>query len=207
MWRPSLVLVSALALAGCGKPNLAVLRQQPSPKVFLEISLPDGPDQAEARKAYDGAFREQFGGGLSAPGEPAAPDRIQLLVVIGQRAARSEAESQRNTAVDQASAVATANPLRLLHSALGPKSAYDEQAERLGYRPVEPKGRIILMQAGPGGFQETITLAPLAVLKRMRPLGESDRASGGPLMEEGRAVALETLAILQTRYGWAPGRP
>lgn len=198
--------VALLFLAACGQPKLD-LRQQPPPQLSLELSLPETADQAEQKRAYAAAFREHFGAGLAPEATPDPAGSLHLLVVISQRTVRSEAEDLRNRTVDQATAVASASPLRMLHSALGPKSAYEGQVERLGYRPAALTGLVVLTLPGKAGAQESLKLEPMAVMKRMQPLGETDRTPEGFLLEEARAVALETRALLQKKFGWAPPAP
>jgi len=76
--------------------------------------------------------------------------------------------------------------------------------ERLGYRPGLLSGQVVVLRVGKDGFQETLKLDPMAIVKRMRALGENDRTLAGILAEEGRALALESLALLQKQVGWEP---
>jgi hypothetical protein len=198
-----LLMVSALTLAGA-RPPAELLRKQPSPVLSLELALPDSPDAAAMKRAYLAAFREAFAHGLASETVPAEPERIQFIVVVGQRTVRTATEANVNTGVDQASSVATRSPFGLLRSAFGPKSAYESQVERLGYRPCVITGQIVLLKPGKDGFQETLRLEPMSILKHMSPLGENDRTTEGLLAEEGRAVALETLALLKKTFGWTP---
>ncbi len=208
MSRAAPALIGLLLLLGCGKPALEGLRQKPGPRLFLELSLPEGPDGLAVRGVYLQAFQEYFGPGISTDTALGGPNRLQLLVVIGQREERGALEGQVHTTVNQASALASGSPRRVLYSALAPNSAYEQEVSRLGYRPPEPTGTVVLLKTGPDGFQETLNLDTRRILRRMRPLGENDRASGEMRTEEGRAVALETLAMLEKRFGWAPpGKP
>jgi hypothetical protein len=198
-----LFLVSALSLAGA-RPSVELLRKQPSPALSLELALPDSPDAAAMKRAYLGAFRDQFAHGLASDTPQAEPERIQFIVVVGQRIVRTETEANVNTGVDRAASVATRSPFGLLRSAVGPKSAYESQVERLGYRPSVITGQVVLLKPGKDGFQETLRLESMPILKHLRPLGENDRTTEGLLAEEGRAVALETLALLKQAFGWTP---
>jgi hypothetical protein len=202
----SLLALLALSLfLACSRPASEALRQRPHPVLQLELSLPDQPEAGPMKRAYAAAFHEHFGKGLGEP-EAGQPDSIKLLVVVGTRLVRTETETLVNTGLDQASAVASASPVRILLSAVGPTSAYEDQVERLGYRPGLLTGQIVVMRIGREGFQETLKLNPMAVMKRMRPLGENDRTLEGILAEEGRALALESLALLQKQVGWEPPR-
>lgn len=203
MLKSALVLLTVPLILACSRPAAEDLRQQPRPALYLELSLPDQPEAAVMKQAYAAAFREHFAKGLGDP-EAARPDQIKLLVVVGNRLVRTETEAKLNTGVDQASAIATGSPIRLLLGAVGPKSAYENQVERLGYRPGLLSGQVVLMRLGKDGFQETLKLDPMAMVKRMRPLGENDRTLAGILAEEGRALALESLAVLQKQVGWEP---
>jgi len=195
-------LMVPLVLA-CTRPATDLLRKQPPPPLHLELSVPDQPDSTGMKQAYAAAFREHFSKGLRDQ-EAARPDRIQLLVVVGNRLVRTEAENQLNTGAGQAGAVASGSPIRMLLSVAGPKSAYESQVERLGYRPGLLTSQVVLLKVGKDGFQETLKADPMAIVKRMRPLGEKDRNLEGILAEEGRALALETLALLQKKVGWEP---
>jgi len=203
MLKPMFVLLTLPTALACTRPASEVLHQQPRPALFLELALPDQPEAATMKQAYTAAFREHFAKGLGDP-EAARPDRIQLLVVVGSRLVRTEAEAKLNSGLDQASAVATGSPVRLLLGAVGPKSAYESQVERLGYRPGLLSGQVVVLRVGKDGFQETLKLDPMAIVKRMRALGENDRTLAGILAEEGRALALESLALLQKQVGWEP---
>lgn len=199
---PLMLLAVGLSLA-CTKPATDDLRGQPPPVLHLEVNLPDATDRALQQGAYESAFREAFASGLTVG--PSSPDRIQLLVVVTQRFQRSDAEAKRNNTVDTVTALTS--PVSLLLHAVGPKDSYETQVERLGYRPGVPTGQVVLMKQGKGGFQRSYKLDGTAVMKRMRPLGENDRRPEIILAEEGRATALETLALLQQQAGWAPPAP
>ncbi|MFN7956988.1 MAG: hypothetical protein U0P46_01475 [Holophagaceae bacterium] len=203
MRKPMLALLALPLVLACTRPASELLRQQPHPTLYLELALPDQPEAAVMKQAYGAAFRDHFAKGLGDP-EAARPDRVQLLVVVGNRLVRTEAEARLNSGVDQAGAIASGSPVRLLLSTVGPKSAYESQVERLGYRPGLLSGQIAVLRVGKDGFQETLKLDPMAIVKRMRPLGESDRNLAGILAEEGRALALESLALLQKQVGWEP---
>jgi hypothetical protein len=204
MIKPAVwLMASALTLAGAC-PSADLLRKQPSPALSLELSLPDSADSAAMKRAYAAAFREHFAGALAADTPQAEPERIQFIVMVGQRTVRTETEAKVNTGADRAVAVATHSPIGLLRSAVGPKSAYEDQVERLGYRPCAITGQVVLLKTGKDGFQETLKLEPVPILKHMRSLGENDRTTEGILAEEGRAVALEALTLLKKKYGWAP---
>jgi hypothetical protein len=149
------------------------------------------------------AFREQFAHGLASDQAQAVSERIQFIVVIGQRTVRTETEANVNTGVDAAYS-ATRSPFGLLRSAVGPKYGYEGQVARLGYRPCVISGQVVLLKPGKDGFQETLRLDSMPILKHLRPLGENDRTTEGLLTEEGRAVALETLALLKKTFGWTP---
>jgi hypothetical protein len=181
-----------------------LLRKQPSPALSLELALPDSPDAAAMKRAYLAAFREEFAHGLASDPAQSESERIQFIVVVGQRTVRTETEANVNTGADRASAVATRSPFGLLRSALGPKSGYESQVERLGYRPCVITGQVVLLKPGTDGFQETLRLESMPIMKHLRPLGENDRTTEGLLAEEGRAVALETLALLKKKFGWTP---
>jgi len=198
-----LLMASALSLAGA-RPSADLLRKQPSPALALELSLPDSTDSVAMKRAYSAAFREQFAAGLLADPNPPASERIQFIVMIGQRTVRTETEANVNTGMDRAAAVATRSPFGLLRSAIGPKSSYENQVERLGYRPSVITGQVVLLKPGKDGFQETLRLESMPILNHMRPLGENDRTIEGILAEESRAVALETLALLKQKFGWVP---
>ncbi len=200
---PMLALLVLPLTMACTRPAFEVLRQQPRPPLYLELSLPDLPEAAVMKQAYGVAFREHFAKGLG-DAETARPDRIQLLVVVGNRLVRTETEARLNTGVGQAGAVASGSPVRLLLGAVGPKSDYENQVERLGYRPGLLSGQVVVLKVGQDGFQETVKLDPMAIVKRMRPLGENERTLGGIMAEEGRALALESLAQLQKKFGWEP---
>lgn len=206
MFKPMLVLLTLPLVLACTRPTSGVLRQQPRPALYLELALPDQAESAAMKQAYATAFRDQFAKGLGDP-ETARPDRIQLLVVVGNRLDRTEAEAKRNNGLDLASAAATGSPVHLLRSIVGPKSAYEGQVERLGYRPGLLSGQVVVLRVGKDGFQENLKLDPMAIVRRMRALGENDRTLPGILAEEGRALALETLALLQKQVGWEPPAP
>ncbi|MCE1205186.1 MAG: hypothetical protein LWW79_11335 [Holophagaceae bacterium] len=203
MLKPALILLAMPLFLACSHPASEVLRQQPRPALHLELSVPDQPESATMKQAYGAALRDHFAKGLGDP-EAARPDRIQLLVVVGNRLVRTETEAKLNTGLDQASAVTSGSPVRMLLSAVGPKSAYESQVERLGYRPGLLSGQVVILRVGKDGFQETLKLDPMAIVKRMRPLGENDRTLPGILAEEGRALAMESLALLQKQVGWEP---
>ena len=198
-----LALVLPLLLA-CGRPASDLLRQRPAPPLALELSLPDGPDQADVRRAYLAAFHEQFGKGLAA--DPAS-GHLQLLVMIGDRAPRPAAEAKRNRALDEASAVASGSPVRVLLSATEPKSDYEAAVDHLGYRPAWVTGKVVVLNSGKNGFQKELSLDPWPILYRMHPLGKTARTTGGPTTEEARAVAEQTLELLKTKLGWTPPAP
>lgn len=200
---PLMLLAVGLSLA-CTKPATDDLRRLPPPILHLEVNLPDAADRTVQQGAYETAFREEFARGLTV-GAPSSPDQIQLLVVVAQRFQRSEAEAKRNNTVDTVTALTS--PVSLLLHAVSPKDIYETQVERLGYRPGVPTGQVVLMKQGKGGFQRSYKLEGTAVMKRMRPLGENDRRPEIILAEEGRATALETLALLQQQAGWAPPAP
>ena len=203
MTSKALFLLMPLLLA-CGRPSTAVLRQQPAPVLDLEVSLPEGPGQAELRRVYLSAFHERFGRGLTADASPSDPDRIHLIVMVGSRSPQSESDAKRDRTMDQLSSVATASPFGLIHSAVGPKSNYEQQVDRLGYRPGFITGQVMVMRTGKPSFQEYLRLEPLPIIKRMHPLGEDARTHGGIEAEEADAVARETLALLKAKLGWAP---
>lgn len=194
-------------LLACGRPATDLLRRHPAPPLSLELALPEGPGQADARRAYLAAFQEQLGKGLAAAGVDSDPERIQLLVMIGDRSPRPAAEAQRNRTLDQVGAVASGSPLRVLYSAAGPKSDYEAAADHLGYRPAWVTGKVVVLKPGPKGFQKELLLDPLPILYRMHPLGVEARANGGPTAEEARAVAEQTLDLLRTKLGWVPPAP
>jgi len=203
MLKPMLVLLTLPLVLACARPASVVLRQQPRPALYLELSLPDQAESVTMKQAYTTAFRDHFAKG---PGDPetARPGRVQLLVVVGNRLARTEAEVKQNAGFGLANAAATGSPVHLLLSVVGPKSAYESQVERLGYRPGLLSGQVVVLRVGKDSFQETLKLDPMAILRRMRSLGENDRTLPGILAEEGRALALETLALLQKQVGWEP---
>ena len=194
-------------LLACGRPATGVLRQQPAPALTLELSLPEGPGQAELKRAYLSAFREQFGQGLDLEASAPAPERIQLIVMIGSRFPQSESGERRNRTMDQLSSVATGSPFGLIHSAVAPKSSYEQQVDRLGYRPGFITGQAVVLRTGKPSFQEYLQLEPLPIIKRMHPLGENARKHGGIEAEEADAVAREVLALLEKKLGWVPPRP
>jgi hypothetical protein len=198
-----LFMASALSLPGA-RPSTDLLRKQPSPALSLELALPDSPDATVMKRAYSAAFREQFAQGLASDTTQTEPERIQFIVMVGQRTVRTETEANINTGVDRAAAVATRSPFGLLRSVVGPKSAYESQVERLGYRPCVITGQVVLLKLGKDGFQETLRLDSMPIMKHLRPLGENDRTTEGLLAEESRAVALETLALLKKKFGWTP---
>ncbi len=198
-----LVCLLPLLLA-CGRPATDLLRRHPAPPLSLELSLPEGPDQADVRRAYLAAFHEQFGKGLAS--DP-APGHLQLLVMIGDRAPRPASEAKRNRALDEVSAVASGSPLRVLYSGTGPASDYEAAVDQLGYRPAWVTGKVVVLKSGKHGFQKELLLDPLPILYRMHPLGETARATGGPTTEEARAVAEQTLELLKTKLGWVPPAP
>ncbi len=199
----SAALLMALSLA-CGRPTTDLLRKQPSPLLTLELALPEATDPAAMKHAYLAAFQEGLGSGLAPSGTLPDAERIQLIVIVGGRTIRTQLEANLNAGVDMAGAVTSGSPLRVVQSSLRPDSAYEGQVQRLGYRPAEITGQIVLLKAGKDGFQESLRLTPMPILKHMRSLGESEREANGILAEEGRAVALETLALLKKKYGWEP---
>lgn len=203
----SILTLTLPLLLACGRPAADILHQQPAPTLSLEVSLPEGPEKAALKSAYLAAFHDQFGQGLATDASPSAPDRLRLLVMIGDRSPRPASDDKRNRTMDQVSAVATASPLGLLHSTLGPKSDYEQQVDRLGYRPGYVTGQVVVLRIGKNGFQEYLRLNPMPIVKRMQPLGEDARATGGIMAEEGHAVAAETLALLRKKFGWAPPTP
>ncbi len=201
--QASLLLLLPLVLA-CTRPATEALRQHPAPPLALEIALPEGPDSATLKRAYLGAFQSAFGAGLATGPGATNPDRIQMLVVIGTRAARPKAEADWNRNLDEASAVAAGQPLRLLYGALGPKSAYESAVDALGYRPPYITGQIVLLRTGKNGFQKNLELDPWPIIYRMHPLGEAARAHGGIEAQEAQAVAQTTLDLLHQQCGWTP---
>ncbi len=203
MTSKALILLTPLLLA-CGRPVADVLRQQPAPVLSLELSLPEGPGQAELKRAYLSAFRERFGRGLDAEGTASAPERIQLIVMIGSRSSQSESDAKRDRTADQLSSVAAGSPFGLIHSAAGPRSNYEQQVERLGYRPGVITGQVLVVRTGKSSFQEYLRLDPMHIIKRMHSLGEDARNHGGIEAEEADAVARETLALLKEKLGWVP---
>lgn len=194
-------------LLACGRPATEILRQQPAPALTLELSLPEGPGQAGLKRAYLAAFRERFGHGLDLETSAPPPERIQLIVMIGSRSPQSESEERRNRTLDDLSSVATGSPFGLIHSAVAPKSSYEQQVDRLGYRPGVITGQAVVLRTGKPSFQEYLQLEPLPILKRMHPLGEDARNHGGIEAEEADAVAREVLALLEKKLGWVPPRP
>jgi hypothetical protein len=175
--------------------------------LFLELALPEAPDLPAMKQLYGAAFHEHFAKGLAANPATLPPDRLQLLVIIGQRITRTEGEAQRNQGVDMAAAMASGSLLGIAHSALGPKGAYEDQVARLGYRPSVMTGQVVVLRSGKDSFQTSLKLTPYSIIKRMRPLGENGRASDGILAEESRAVALEALDLLKRELGWVPPTP
>lgn len=200
----NLTILAVPLLLACGRPAVEALRRQPAPHLRLEVSLPDGPDQAEARQAYLTAFRRQFGKGLATGSEAASPDCIQLIVAVGSRKVRPQSEEDLNRELDQASAIAARSPMGLLNSRVGPRSPYESSVGALGYRPPYITGHLAVMRTGKGEFQELLRLEPLPIIYHMRPLGEEARAHGGIVIEEANAVALESLDLLKEKLGWAP---
>lgn len=194
------------ALLACGRPATDVLRQRPAPPLDLEVSLPEGPHPPGLKRAYLAAFQEQFQTGLARRATPSAPGRIQLLVVIGSRAALPKSEDTRNRVMDEASALASGSPLRILHSTLSPRSDYEQAVAVLGYRPGWITGQVFLLKTGRRGFKIALPLDPMRIIQRMHPLGTEAQADGGIALQEGNAVALETLALLKKHVGWAPPR-
>lgn len=203
MTRKALILLAPLLLA-CGRPVADVLRQQPAPALSLELSLPEGPGQAELKRAYLTAFRERFGRGLDPEPPLPAAERIQLVVMIASRSAQSESDAKRDRTMDELTSVAMVSPIGLLHSAIGPKPTYEQQVERLGYRPALITGQALVMRTGNPSFQEYLKLEPLPIIRRMHPLGEDARNHGGIEAEEADAVAREVLALLKEKLGWVP---
>ncbi|GLH70151.1 hypothetical protein GETHPA_16840 [Geothrix rubra] len=203
MTSKALILLTPLLLA-CGRPAADVLRQQPAPVLSLELSLPEGPGQAELKRAYLAAFRERFGRGLDTEATAPAPERIQLIVMIGSRSPHSESDARRDRTADQLTSVAAGSPFGLIHSAVGPKSNYEQQVDRLGYRPGSITGQALVLRTGKPSFQEYLRLDPLPIIRRMHPLGEEARNHGGIEAEEADAVAREILALLKEKFGWVP---
>ncbi len=193
-------------LLACGHPSSELMRRQPPPPLALELAVPDAPDQPNLKRIYEAAFREAFGAGLT-PTPANQAETIQLIVVVGRRTERTEAEAKRNATMGMAGSVAARSPLGLVNDTLGAKAGYEGEVERLGYRPREINGQVLLMVGGKQGFTERLSLEPPAILKHMRSLGEQNRTAEGIMAEEGRALALETLALLKRHFGWVPPRP